>query len=113
MREWRESRQAEVVAALEMPADLKKVIEISIGQVWNTANRLASVNIETVRKEADAAIETITGERDEALTEITRLESKVDELVKLLSDKEGEVGQVKTGMEKMRVQNAELTVNDN
>lgn len=109
MREWRESRKAEVVAALEMPADLKKAIESSVGQVWTAASKLASATIETVRQEADTAIETATGERDEALAEITRLENQIAELEKALADKEQEVNQVKTELEQERGQNTKLT----
>ena len=109
MREWRESRKAEVVAALEMPADLKKAIESSVGQVWIAASKLASATIETVRQEADSAIEAATSERDEALAEITRLESQIAELEKALADKEQEVSQVKTEQEQERSQNTKLT----
>jgi len=109
MREWRESRKAEVVAALEMPADLKKAIESSVGQVWTAASKLASATIDTVRQEADAAIETATGERDEALTEITRLENQIAELEKALTAKEQEVNQAKTELEQERGQNTKLT----
>lgn len=109
MREWRESRKAEVVAALEMPADLKKAIESSVGQVWTAASKLASATIETVRQEADSAIKAATSERDEALAEITRLESQIAELEKALADKEQEVSQVKTELEQERSQNTKLT----
>lgn len=109
MREWRESRKAEVVAALEMPADLKKAIESSVGQVWTAASKLASATIDTVRQEADAAIETATGERDEALAEITRLENQIAELEKALAAKEQEVNQAKTELEQERGQNTKLT----
>lgn len=109
MREWRESRKAEVVAALEMPADLKKAIESSVGQVWTAASKLASATIETVRQEADAAIEIATVERDEALAEITRLENQIAELEKVLTNREQEVNQVKAELEQERSQNTKLT----
>lgn len=88
MREWRDSRKAEVVAALEMPADLKKVIETSVGQVWTTASKLASATAEAVRREADSAIDAATAERDEALAEISYLEDRITELQKALDAKE-------------------------
>lgn len=80
MREWRESRKSEVAAALEIPADLKKVIETSVGQVWATASKLASASIEAVRQDAEVAIEAATAERDEALEEVRRLEEKLVQL---------------------------------
>ena len=56
MRQWREARKADVAAALEMPTDLRKAIETSVGQVWTTASKLASITVDTVRQEAEAAI---------------------------------------------------------
>lgn len=108
MREWRESKKAEVVAALEMPAELKKVIESSIGQVWTAASKLASATVESFRQEAQESIEAATAERDEALSEITRLESKIIDLEKQLSEKEAELNQVKSDEEKAKAQNATL-----
>ncbi|BCU90669.1 Plasmid replication region DNA-binding N-term [Yersinia pseudotuberculosis] len=87
MREWRDSKKSEVAAALEIPADLKKVIETSLGQVWTSASKLASTTIDNIRKEADSAIETATAERDEALSEIIRLEGTIAELKKALEKK--------------------------
>ncbi|MBD2798261.1 DNA-binding protein [Xenorhabdus sp. 18] len=88
MREWRNAKKSEVTAALEIPADLKKVIETSLGQVWTAASKLASVTIDTVRQDADTAIEAVTAERDEALSEITRLEESIADLRKQLAEKE-------------------------
>lgn len=83
MREWRDSKKSEVAAALEIPADLKKVIETSLGQVWVSASKLASTTIDNIRKEADSSIKTATAERDEALSEIIRLEGIITELRKM------------------------------
>lgn len=88
MREWRSSRKTELATVLEIPADLKKVIETSISQVWSAANKLASVEIEAVRQEAEETVENVSVERDEALSEIGRLEVHVNDLQKNLSDKE-------------------------
>lgn len=108
MREWRESRKAATVAALEMPAELKKAIESSVGQMWTAASKLASATIDTVRQEADTAIETATGERDEALAEITRLETRIAGLEKALADQGQEADRVKTELEQERGQNTKL-----
>ncbi len=109
MREWRESRKEQVSAALELPADLKKIIETSLGQVWTTANKLASVAIDSVRQEADKNIEAASLERDEALTEITRLEAQVASLEKQLTDKDKDIQAGQAGIEKARNQGAQLT----
>ncbi|ABO22865.1 DNA-binding protein [Shewanella loihica] len=112
MREWRESRKAEVVAALEMPAELRKAIESSVGQVWTAASKLASAQVETVRQEADAAIEAATGERDEALAEVSRLEERIAELQKAVTEKEQAVSQAREELERDRAQSSKL-ISDN
>jgi len=108
MRAWRESRKAEVVAALAMPADLKKAIESAVGQVWTTASTLASVTVETVREDAEAAVEAATGERDEALGEISRLEERLAELQKVVADKDTAIEAVRGELDAERGQNARL-----
>lgn len=109
MREWRESRKAEVVAALEMPGELKSAIESSVGQVWTTASKLASASAEAVRQKAAVAIEAAAAERDEALAEITRLEERVASLQKDLEGKERAVIQAQTELEQERDKIAKLT----
>jgi chromosome segregation ATPase len=109
MREWRKSRKADIVAALEIPADLKKVIETSVGQVWASASQLATASIETIRQEADAVIEAATAERDEALTEIDRLEARIAERDSALADKAQLIDQANTELEQARAQGVKLT----
>jgi chromosome segregation ATPase len=109
MREWREARKADVVAALEMPADLKKAIETSVGQVWTAASKLASITVDTVRQEAEAAITAATDERDEALGEVSRLEARIGELQQALAEKEKNLQQAQAAVEQERAQNAKLT----
>ncbi len=108
MREWRESRKAEVVAALEIPADLKKIIETSVGQVWTAASKLASATVENIRQEADVAIDAATDERDEALSEISNLEERIAELKKALGDKDQIINQAQEKLDQERVQSAKL-----
>ena len=94
MREWRSSRKEAVVAALEIPADLKKVIEISLSQVWNTANKIAFSTVDTIQKESDALINEANTERDEALQEVQRLERYIQSLENALNSKEVEIKQL-------------------
>ena len=108
MREWREARKADVVAALEMPADLKKAIETSVGQVWTAASKLASITVDTVRQEAEAAITAATDERDEALGEVSRLEARIGELQQALAEKDKALQQAQAAVDKERTQNAKL-----
>ncbi|MFT7532449.1 MAG: chromosome segregation ATPase [Gammaproteobacteria bacterium] len=109
MREWRESRKAEIVAALDIPADLKKTIETSVSQVWASASKLAAAAIETTRQEADAVIEAATAERDEALAEIDRLETRIAERDGTLADKTQLIDQAKAELEHVRGQCVKLT----
>lgn len=109
MREWRDSRRAEVVAALEMPADLKKVVETSLGQVWTVASKLAQASVLAYRQEADAAIEEATQERDEAISEIQRLEARQAELEKALADKDQAINKAAADLESERLQHAKTT----
>jgi predicted RNase H-like nuclease (RuvC/YqgF family) len=108
MREWREARKADVAAALEMPADLKKAIETSVGQVWTAASKLASITVDTVRQEAKAAITAATSERDEALGEVSRLETRISELQQSLAEQEKALQASQAAVDKERTQNAKL-----
>lgn len=112
MREWRETRKADIDAALEMPSELKKAIEAAVGQVWTSASKLASVNIEVVRQEADEKVKAATSERDEAFTEITRLEERLEELQNQIRDKVKVNDQLTIALENERSNNAKL-INDN
>lgn len=109
MREWKESRKAEVVAALEMPGDLKVVVERSLAQIWTTASKLAQTSVQAYRQEADETIAAVTQERDEALTEIQRLEAKVAELLKTIDDKDQAISKGAADLEAERTKNAKVT----
>ena len=112
MREWRESRKAEIVAALEMPSELKKVVETSLGQVWASASKLATASVEKFRLEAETAMEDSARERDEALAEIQRLEGRIADLEKAHIEKVEAANQVKSELEKEKDDNAKLTANN-
>lgn len=102
MREWREGRKSEVAAALEIPSDLKKVIETSLSQVWSAANKLASATVEKVQQEAQVAIDAASSERDEALSEVSRLEERILELQKVVDERENTVQLVQSDLDKER-----------
>lgn len=110
MREWRDSRKAEVVAALEMPGDLKKAVETSLGQIWATASKLAQASVQAYRQEADEAIDAATLERDEALSEIQRLEAKLAELEKVVADKDQAISKGTADLEAERAKHAKAIV---
>ena len=109
MREWRQSRQEEVVAALEIPSELKKIIESSIGQVWSAASKLASASTEAIKQEANSTIEMASNERDEALSEIARLESKIIELKKSLAEKQDATQKIQLKLDEKNEEHIKLT----
>lgn len=74
MREWRNERKEQVTMSVEIPADLKKVIETALAQVWNTSNNIAFSTIETIKTESESQIDEANQERDEALIEVEKLE---------------------------------------
>lgn len=74
------NRKAAMSAIPEIPAELKRAIDISLGQVWTVASQLAAATTETIRQEADTALSAATNERDEALSEIDRLETVISSL---------------------------------
>ncbi|MCP3703270.1 MAG: KfrA protein [Alteromonas sp.] len=105
-----------MVAALEMPAELKKAIEASLSHMWMTASKLATVAVEQVRLEAEERVLVVTKERDEALAEIGRLESHVAAQAKALNEKDalisegtGALEQEKTLHQKTTFENAALS----
>ncbi len=108
MREWRASKKEQVSAALEIPADLKKIIETSLSQVWGSASQLASVAIDNVRQDAEKDIDAATQERDEALSEITRLEELVASLEKQGAENEKIIQAARKTVETERAENARI-----
>lgn len=108
MREWRASKKEQVSAALEIPADLKKIIETALSQVWGSASKLASVAIENTRKDAEKEIGAATQERDEALAEITRLEAHVSTLEGQGAEKDKAIEAEQKHWEKERAKHAQV-----
>tara|TARA_B100000029_G_scaffold82789_1_gene73785 strand:+ start:5440 stop:6063 length:624 start_codon:yes stop_codon:yes gene_type:complete len=107
MREWRESQKARVVAALEIPSELKKAIETSLSQVWTAASKLASATVEKIQQEAQANIDAAAHERDEALNEISRLETRIADLLTLEHKQGEEIQKLKSDLDAAQ----ELTAN--
>lgn len=112
MREWRVSRKAELIAALEMPVELKMAIEGSLSQVWISASKLANANMESYRIEAQASVDSANAERDEAMFEIQHLEKRIDELGKALIDKDITISQINNILEEKRVSSG-LIISEN
>src|SRR5690606_22652315 len=106
MREWRESQKARVVAALEIPSELKKAIETSLSQVWTAARKLASATVEKIQQEAQANIDAAAHERDEALNEISRLETRIADLLTLEREQGEEIQKLKSDLDAAQGENA-------
>ena len=109
LREWKEQRSLQIAAAIAMPAELKKQVEMSIENIWQVAGKLAKASYESQRENAENATKEALAERDEALTEITRLESEVATLNTELKDIEQTSHSLQTAIESERLKNAELT----
>ncbi|MCG8611818.1 MAG: DNA-binding protein [Pseudomonadales bacterium] len=99
MREWRDSRKDEMVAALEIPAELKKAIETSLSQVWTASSKLATATVEKIKQEAQANIDVAANERDEALEEITRLETRINDQAAQDQEKTKALGLLKSDLD--------------
>ena len=80
LREWKGGRKTTHTMVLEMPADLKSVMERLGSEFWQAASRLANDKWLSVQAEADDAVADAHAERDETLHEVSRLESAVSGL---------------------------------
>lgn len=78
MRDWREKRQKEIATVIEIPTELKLMIESSVSQVWQVAVKIAGAEIDSVKEHCLKDIEGVTIERDEAFMEISALELKLN-----------------------------------
>ena len=80
LREWKEGRKSTQSVVLEMPGELKAVMERQGSEFWQAASRLANEKLITVQTEADNAVADAQAERDETLQEVARLESDMASL---------------------------------
>jgi len=100
MREWRNERKEQITTSIEIPADLKKVIETALAQVWNTSSSIAFSTIETIKTESESQIDEANNERDEALIEVEKLEkdnlSLQDQLRNALANFDKQIEKVNT-----------------
>jgi chromosome segregation ATPase len=108
MREWKKSRKAEVAAALEMPADLKRTIESSLANVWNSASKLATASVESLRKDMETNVKAANDERDEALREVVNLEKTIHDLQQSLEEKTKTIIEMDTLTSETMAQSAQL-----
>ena len=108
MKAWRESRKAGVDYALDMPARLKKEVEISVSQLWGTASKLASEAVENFRQEVDNKIIESNTELNEALKDIQRLETRLVELGKVLENKDQIIEKINSNLSKESSFNSQL-----
>ena len=108
MKAWRESRKAGVDYALDMPARLKKEVEISVSQLWGTASKLASEAVENFRQEVDNKIIESNTELNEALKDIQRLETRLVDLGKVLENKDQIIEKINGNLSKESSFNSQL-----
>ena len=94
LREWRESRKITQAVALEMPGELKAVVERAGAELWQAASGLANEKLVTVQAEAEVSVSDARMERDEAIREVQRLEAALEEQAALqarFSQQQGEL----------------------
>ena len=108
MKAWRESRKAGVDYALDMPARLKKEVEISVSQLWGTASKLATEAVENFRQEVDNKIIESNTELNEALKDIQRLETRLVDLGKVLENKDQIIEKINGNLSKESSFNSQL-----
>nr|MDT0251534.1 DNA-binding protein [Endozoicomonas sp.] len=78
LREWRDGRTISKAIVLDMPGELKTVMERQASEFWQAASTLANEKLMTVQREAESAVSDAHAERDETLQEVTRLESSLE-----------------------------------
>lgn len=78
LREWREGRTISKAIVLDMPGELKIVMERQASEFWQAASTLANEKLITVQREAEAAVIDAQTERDETLQEVARLENSLE-----------------------------------
>lgn len=77
LREWREGRKTIQAVVLDMPGELKTVMDRLGSEFWQAASRLANEKLITVQAEAESAVMDAHTERDETLQEVARLEGEL------------------------------------
>lgn len=108
MRKWRNDRKEKVSIALDIPANLKKEIEIAIAQVWTASNEIAQSEIESIKLETERAVNEAETDTAEALTEVAMLESAIakheavaTQTNELIASKDSEINTLKKEIESL------------
>lgn len=108
MREWRSERKEQTSASIEIPIELKSVIENALAQVWSVSNNIAFSSIEAIKSESNILIDEANNERDEALIEVQRLEDINARLEKELEDKKFDIEAKANQLNEMKAENLSL-----
>ena len=111
MREWRQARQATINTALEIPETLQKAIQVSIGQVWESASQLATAKTEEIQAQAQETITEMQAELSEALAEVTRLEKELGSQTELAERQFADISRLSEETRDYRSDIQRLTLN--
>ena len=111
MREWRQARQATINTALEIPETLQKAIQVSIGQVWESASQLATAKTEEIQTQAQETITEMQAELSEALAEVTRLEKELGSQTELAERQFADISRLSEETRDYRSDIQRLTLN--
>lgn len=114
LREWKEGRKTTQAVVLDMPGELKAVMERLGSEFWQAASKLANEKLITVQAEADNAVADAQGERDETLQEVARLESAMASLGDqvLSADKQKEAAQTAHSQLKEQLQTETIRLHE-
>ncbi|MAD45387.1 MAG: KfrA protein [Oceanospirillaceae bacterium] len=111
MREWRQARQTTINTALEIPETLQKAIQVSIGQVWESASQLATAKTEEIQTQAQETITEMQAELSEALAEVTRLEKELGSQTELAERQFADISRLSEETRDYRSDIQRLTLN--
>jgi len=86
LRDWRNMREQDTVAILEMPTEIKIALEAASGKLWQAARDLTGRELKKIQQAARDQVADATAERDEAIKDIARLESTLATLQQDLNE---------------------------
>lgn len=78
LKEWKENRESSAVMVLEMPLNVRSIVEKFGGELWQSVSSIASEEITKLKEEMRLSIESANHDRDESLSEIERLEGVIE-----------------------------------
>ena len=110
MREWRNERRKSIDTAIEMPEELKKSIQLALGQIWGTASRLAGEKTEAIKAQADSDLSEVKEELSSALAEIAKLEAELEKVSGQAERQYVELAGLREELRDLRIDNEKMAI---